>query len=315
MRLFWLTAAVIFAQPGSTIRVPVRLVNVPTLVFSKDGQLIPGLQASNFRVYDNGRLQKVALETMSAPVSVAVAVQVNSDVRSYIPFIAKAGSVIEALLAGESGETAVIAYNDDVTIIKSFDNLKRIPTSGRQARMIDAGLRAVTVLKERPGSRGRILLFIGQPIDTGSEATLASLKEAAERANVTIYALTLPQFGKAFVSDTVKLSGVSAQEKGGFKAGVDLGRLIEALGRNSKAEEAADPFSILTAATGGTQIHFRKQRELESAIATIGVELRSGYLLSYYPGSIEPGYHAIDIEVDIPGAKTHSRPGYFNASE
>jgi VWFA-related protein len=313
--LFWLPVAVLFAQPGSTIRVPVRLVNVPTLVLSKDGRLVPGLQITDFRVYDNGRLQRVALDTMSAPVSVAVAVQVNQDVRSYVPFIAKAGSVIEALLAGESGETTVIAYNDDVTIIKAFDNLRRIPTSGRQARMIDAGLRAVTLLKERPASRARVLLFIGQPIDSGSESTLASLKEQAETANVTVHALTLPQFGKAFVSDTVQLSGVSAQEKGGFKAGLDLGRLIEALGRGSKAEEGADPFSILTAATGGTQIHFRKQRELESAIATIGVELRSAYLLSYYPSSTEPGYHTINVEVAIPGAKTHSRPGYVNAAE
>jgi VWFA-related protein len=313
--LFWLPAAVIFAQQGSTIRVPVRLVNVPTLVFSKDGRLIPGLQATDFRVYDNGHLQKVALDATSAPVSVAVAVQVNQDVRSYVPFIAKAGSVIEALLAGESGETALIAYNDDVTVIKAFDNLRKIPTTGRQARMIDAGLRGIALLKERPASRARVLLFIGQPIDSGSEPSLASLKEAAEKTNVTVYALTLPQVGKAFVSDTVTLSGVSAQEKGGFKAGLDLGRLIEVLGRGSKAEEGADPFSILTAATGGTQIHFRKQRELESAIATIGVELRSAYLLSYYPSSTEPGYHAINIEVDIPGARLHSRPGYFSASE
>jgi hypothetical protein len=246
---------------------------------------------------------------------VAVAVQVNQDVRSYVPFIAKAGSVIEALLAGESGETTLIAYNDDVTIIKAFDNLKKIPPSGRQARMVDAGLRGIALLKERPASRARVLLFIGQPVDSGSEATLASLEEAAEKANVTVYALTLPLFGKAFVSDTISLSGVSAQEKGGFKAGLDLGKLIEVLGRSSKAEEGADPFSILPAATGGTQIHFRKQRELESAIATIGVELRSGYLLSYYPDSAEPGYHTISIEVDIAGVKVHSRPGYVNASE
>jgi hypothetical protein len=56
------------AQQVSTIRVPVRLVSVPTLVFSSNGQLVPGLQATDFRVYDNGRLQKAALDTVSAPV-------------------------------------------------------------------------------------------------------------------------------------------------------------------------------------------------------------------------------------------------------
>ena len=35
------------------------------------------------------------------------------------------------------------------------------------------------------------------------------------------------------------------------------------------------------------------------------------YLLSYYAGSAEPGYHALKVEVDVPGAKVYSRPGYW----
>jgi hypothetical protein len=50
---------------------------------------------------------------------------------------------------------------------------------------------------------------------------------------------------------------------------------------------------------------------LEDAIATIGVEMRSAYLLSYYPDSTESGYHTIKIEVDAHGAKAFSRPGYW----
>jgi hypothetical protein len=46
-------------------------------------------------------------------------------------------------------------------------------------------------------------------------------------------------------------------------------------------------------------------------MATIGVELRSPYLLSYTPSSIETGYHTIKIEVETPGAKIFSRPGYW----
>lgn len=305
------------AQQVPTIRVPVRLVSLPTLVFSKDNRLIPGLQPADFRVVDNGRLQTVTLDTSSRPISVAIAVQANQDVREYVRFIAKAGSVVEALLVGDSGEAAVIAYNGDVSIVKPFDagdvqsTFAKISATGRQARTIDAGLRAIALLKERPASRTRVLFFIGQPMDSGSESNLASLKERAERENVTIYALTLPQFGKAFVSDTFSLEGVSRAELGGFKAGVDLGKLISVLGRSSSAEKGADPFSTLTAATGGTQIYFRKQRELEGAIAAMGVELRSAYLLSYSPSSTETGYHTISVAVDIPGAKTYSRPGYW----
>src|SRR5438477_7789661 len=96
------------AQQPATIRVPVRLVTVPTLVFSKEGRLVPGLHINDFRVFDNERLQNAALDTASAPVSVALAIQVSREVREYVPFIAKAGSAVAALVAGETGEAAAI---------------------------------------------------------------------------------------------------------------------------------------------------------------------------------------------------------------
>ena len=127
----------------------------------------------------------------------------------------------------------------------------------------------------------------------------------------SIFALALPEFGKAFVSDTFSLGGVSQAEKGGFKASVNLGNLARVLHGSSNVKTGADPFSVLTAATGGTQLHFRGPKELEDAIAAIGVELRSAYLLSYSPNSTEAGYHAINVKVDIPGAKAYARPGYW----
>ena len=305
-----------------TIRVPVRLVTLPALVFSRESRLLHGLQLADFRVLDNGRPQAITLETTYAPVSVAIAVQVSQDVRQYVPFIAKVGSALDALLVGASGESAVLTYGSEITVVKPFDardvqsTLRTISPSGKPARMLDAGTRAVTLLSQRPPSRARVLLFIGQPMDSGSESTLASLRDSAENANVAVYALTLPELGKAFVSDTFSLQGLSSRsDRGGFKAGVDAAMLISVLNRRSSAVAATDPFSILTAATGGTQFHFRKQRQLEDAIATIGVELRSAYLLSYYPNSAEAGYHNVKVEVDVPGARVFSRPGYWRGTD
>lgn len=320
--LFWFDIPLLLAQspaPATTIHVPVRLVTAPTLVFSKEGRLIPGLQQADFRVLDNNRLQDAVLDTVSAPASLALVVQVSRDVRQYVPFVAKAGAVLESLLIGESGQAAVITYGDDVSTVKPMDAgdlraaLEKLSANGRRARMIDAGLRGVAFLKQVPSSRTRILVFVGQSVDEGSESTLTSLTEEADRANATIYAVTLPEFGKAFVSDTFSLQGVSGAELGGFRAGVDLGKLASVLSRSDKIEKSTDPFSLLAAATGGTQLHVRKQNEFENAIAIIGTELRSAYLLSYYPSSRESGYHTIAIEVDVPGAKVYSRAGYWRA--
>ena len=311
-------AAVIGAQQIPTIRVPVRLVSVPTMVFTRESRIVNGLQAADFRILDNGRLQTPSLNTSSTPVSVALVIQVNQDVREYLPFIKTAGSAIEALLVGESGEAAVVTYGSEVAVVKPFDAgsvpsaFRSISANGRPARMVDGGIRALALLARRPSARTRVLLFIGQALDDGSESALAALREGVEKENVAVHALTLPEFGKAFVSDTFSLQGLSSKaDRGGFKASADFGRLISVLNRSGNAAAGVDPFSVLVAATGGIQLHFRKQRQLEDAIAAIGIDLRSAYLLSYYPNSQEAGYHTVRVVVDVPGARVYSRPGYW----
>jgi VWFA-related protein len=315
-------AALLGAQQIPTIRVPVRLVTLPTLVFSRENRLLSGLQTGDFRVLDNGRSQTITLNTTSAPVSVALVIQVNQDVREYVPYIARAGSALDALLVGESGEAAVVTYGSEVTVVKPFQGgdvqsaFRSITANGKPARMIDAAMRALNLLAARPPSRTRVLLLIGQPMDSGSESGLAPLMEGVERENVAVYALALPEFGKAFVSDTFSLQGLSSgADRGGFKAGVDAGKLVSVLNRSTNAATSADPFSMLTAATGGIQLHFRKQRQLEDAIAAIGIELRSAYLLSYYPNSQEAGHHTVKVEVNVPGAKVYSRPAYWLSTD
>jgi VWFA-related protein len=262
------------AQETAVIRVPVRLVAVPTLVYSRENKLIPGLKKTDFRVLDNGVPQALHLDADDAPVSVVIAIQTNLDARGPVRYITKVGSVMEAHLVGATGRAAVIGYGDAIKTLKPFGSgdvraaFRGIVVKGSRARTIDAGMQAIEMLKERPRTHARVLLFIGQAADRGSEATWAALQEQADRENVSIYALIF--------SDT-----------------------------------KADPLSTLIAWTGGTELHFHQQAELEDAIGTLGVELRSAYLLSYYPSSEEAGRHAISVEVSVPGARTYARPGYM----
>ena len=315
--LMALFGSILFAQDANTIRVPVRLVTAPTLVFSKQRKLIFGLQASDFRLYDNGRLQKVSLDIEWAPLSLVVVIQSNEDVRDYLAFIDRAGSVIDTSLVGEDGEAAVLTYNDQVGVKKGLEvgdvrsALADIKADGEKARMIDAGLCGIALLKEHPRARTRVLLFIGQPIDRGSSGTVAMLRDQADRENVSVYAIALPQFGKKFVSDTFSLSGLGSQgTKGGYEARMELTKMVPAVRRRTGVALGKDPFSQLTAATGGTQLHVRKQGQLEDAIDAVGAELHSMYLLSFSPDLRENGYHEIRVDVDVPSATAYSRPGY-----
>jgi VWFA-related protein len=314
-----LLACIAHGQQQLTIHVPVRLVNAPTLVFSSRGQLVDGLDRSDFKLYDNGRLQNIFVESSADNqqlFSIAVLVQSNNQVRQYLPFIAKVGSVIDNLVLGEQGRAALLTYSDDIDIVKQFDSgdvatvLRRLSPRGDNARMVDAAMHAIELLSGEPATRTRVLLLIGQPYDSGSNLALQALQKKTEEENVAVYALSLPIFGKSFVSDSFTLSGLGSQAyKGGFIASVDLTKTIPALRRSGAEAKRTDPFSILTAATGGTLLHFRKQTQLEAALTVIGKELRTTYTLSYTPNSIELGYHVIRVQVDVPGAAVYSRPG------
>jgi VWFA-related protein len=314
----WLAIAALLALlQAPVIRVPVRLVTVPTLVFAGDGKCVSGLEPGDFQVLDDGRPQRFALDTDYLPPSVAIVVQVSSQVRQYLPFIAKVGSAIEDLLVGETGEAALITFDDFVTVRKEFDGgetrtaFHKVSAGGNRARMIDAAIAGVDLLKRQPPSRSRVLLLIGQPSDRGSQAKLDVLQEQAERENVTIFALELPQLNKAFVEDTFSLENLSSQtDRGGFKASADLSRLAPTLARASAGDAGSDPFTLLTRATGGTLLHFRTQRALEDAVGIVGTELRSVYTLSFAPDLARTGYHELKVEVNIPGATPYARPGY-----
>src|SRR3954447_24603946 len=80
-------------QDTPTIRVPVRLVTVPTLVVSESGKFIPDLKIADFRLTEDGQLRRVNLDTDALPLSIAVAVQIDHDVRSYLSFISRVGSI------------------------------------------------------------------------------------------------------------------------------------------------------------------------------------------------------------------------------
>ncbi len=310
-----LAVSLLLGQSPPLIRVPVRLVVAPTLVLSRTGKPITGLDANKFNLFDNERSQEFRLDVEPEPPSVALAIQTNNAVTDYLPFIAKTGSVVEDLLLGANGKAAIFSYSDDVKLIEPFEAadlrgaFAKLSTNGRDAHLLDAIERAIQVLKAEPVGRARVLLLIGQTYDKGSTETLTKVIRDATAENIQIYALVLPLAGKKFVADTFHFPSMASQG-GGVAAGVELTSLIPTLSRAAKSNQGTDPFSQLTIATGGTQIHFRKQTQLENDLIVMGTELRSTYSLSYTPSSTEAGYHSIRVATKVPGATTYSRAGY-----
>jgi VWFA-related protein len=79
-----------------------------------------------------------------------------------------------------------------------------------------------------------------------------------------------------------------------------------------KIRRAEEPLAHLSDSTGGRVLLPRELRDLSKAYAEIADELRSRYLLGYYPaGERASGFHAIAVTTKRPNARVHARQGYF----
>ncbi len=324
------------------IRVEVRTVLVPTTVETRDGDSVPGLTPYDFRLLDNGKLQKITEDIAIHPLSVVVVIQANADVEKILPSIKQLSSIFESLVIGDEGEMAVIAFDHRIQVLTDFTSdsakidtaFRRLTPGGYIAALNDATMRAINMLKTRPANRRRIVIQISENRDKGSEIRkIREVLTEAEFANVTFYSVNISQLISALTSKAQPSRPNPIESIPGAQGGLPLGQVTTT---NTPAQsddgnwvpalvdifDAAkglfvpDPLDVYTKYTGGREWGFRNTKQLQSDVQQIGNELHTQYLLSYTPNNQnEAGFHKITVEVLKPGLVIRSRDGYWTAAK
>src|SRR4051794_6093261 len=196
-----LLALSLAAQDASHFDVQSRLVLVPVTIRDQDGRTIENLGEDDFIVLDNGRPQKVHVDTFAtgvAPIALVIAVQSSGISRAVLAKVVKIGAMIQPLVTGERGCAALVSFaehidwlqectNDPDSIGRAFNRLR--PGAEKSARMLDAVHEGIERLRKRSNAR-RVLLLISESRDRGSETALETISMDAQTAGVTIYAAT-----------------------------------------------------------------------------------------------------------------------------
>jgi hypothetical protein len=248
-------------------RIPVRVVTVPTAVFSPAGQFIGGLQPHEFRLFDNDRSQNVHLEYVQAPLSLAIVVQANDAVRAWLPEVRRVANVVDAMLLGATGEASVTTFGDDLKTLQPFSadavllgkSFASISARGDRSRCLDAVLAAAKLLAAVPLNRRRVILLIGQSGDVGSTAPLRDVLGQLERDNIVLHSLVMPRVGKDLIKNTVSIgstNGAFGRSDTGIMGSVDLGKLIPEILRGEKTASSQDEVTVLTSELGGDEFRF-----------------------------------------------------------
>ncbi len=332
--------AAVQKPPDSSIRVRVALVNTPVTVHDAQGELILDLAKTDFQVFDNGVEQGIESFDLSAePLSVVLVFETSSRVASLLPAVQKSAIVFTQTVIGPSGDAAILGYNDTVDRLLPFTadrdqiekTISRLQAGTSGARLHDALSNAVSLLRERPASRRRAIIVVSDSRDAGSVEKLGEVLREAQRSNVIIYAVGLsstaaelrappkqsgpPQatppgtFGQPPVPGTPQTPTSEQQARGG---NIDLLALAEWAVQHAKDTVKDRPLEVAAAATGGTYQATFRERSIQGAIDAVGAEINAQYMLSYRPtGSEDPGYHHIKVNVNRPGLKVRTRPGYY----
>jgi len=339
-------------QPGPPkIKLRSILVNTPVTVRDSRGEMVHTLEASEFKITDNGVEQTIThFDLGGEPLSLVVVVETSSRVEPMLPQIRKSGILISQTVMGPTGEAAIVGFDDRVEKLLDFTNssdaiektMSRLKDGESGARLFDAMSKAVEMLSSRPeaseselGHR-RVMLVIAEAHDSGSEDKLGEVLRRAQLANITIYAVGLsstkadltrksepkdsPRSTPAGIPSGPMPPGIvdtptterQLAEQGGLLG--DAVALAVWAVKHQKDQLTKRQLEIAAAATGGMHVSTWKDKTIEKVIDEMGGELHAQYTLSYTPSdSNVSGYHEIQVTIDRPELKVRARPGYYLA--
>ena len=318
-------------------QVNIDVVTVPVTVTNPNGEFVTDLNNRDFRVIDNGKEQKIeGFELSWEPVSMVIAVETSKRVEGALPEIARSGILFTQLILGESGEAAVLTFDQEINLVQDFtdkadqieSSLKGLKPGDEDVRLSDALARALFLLQQRPKERRKVIVVISEARDNGSSNNPGFVLRGAQQLGVSVYTIGLNSVRNMFNSPPDGPSspfppGVAARPTPANRpptpdtqvnrntVNVDLLPIIRELVSYGKNWLGSSPLTLLATGTGGVEFSGGKDAT-EEALARIGRELRSQYLLTYRPNNLEKDeFHTIQVLVQGRRVDVRTRPGYL----
>jgi len=289
-----LAALTLAAQDQPVIRVDVRLVRLLATVKNHMGELVGGLDKQDFRIYDNGVEQSVALfeRHTEQPLSVALLVDTSAStakelkyelesVKRFLRAVVREGNPLD--------EVKLFTFNYEVVERTGFTRRMEVVEKALANVRAEAGTSLYDAIyfgsKALEGREGRhVLVVVTDGGDTTSAYKFQQALEAAHMADAPVYSiLVMPITNEA--------------------------------GRNIGGENA---LFTLGMHTGGRVFTPSVGPQLDSAFDEILRDLRTQYLLGFYPRDVpktKNRFHKIDVKLNRPDLRVETRSGYYGEAE
>lgn len=280
-------------QSPTTFSVGVSLVHILASVRNEDGAVITNLNKSDFQLADDGVPQNIAVfeRNTSLPLSVAVLIDTSASTRVDIHYEEESVlKFIPALLnAGNSSDAfALYSFNWRTNLEADFSRSQRRAEHALHSLKGEGGTSlydAIYLASDNlTGREGRhVMVVVTDGNDTTSYKRFDDALKAAQRADIVLYPIV-----------AVPIANDAGREVGGEHA-----------------------LATLAAATGGRIFYPANFAQLDEAFVDIIKDLRTQYLLGFYPTGVlqTPGaFHPVTVTVKRQDLKVTARSGYYEPS-
>jgi len=279
-------------EPSTTLKINVRLVNVFVTVTDGKGAPISALTKDNFRLSEDGQDQKIAVfdKESALPLSIVLAIDTSLSTKKDLPLeLASARHFAHAILRPVDA-LSVYQFSEIVDEVTPFTpdlrvidrGIERIHV-GSATALYDALYLGSRALDRRKGRKVMVVITDGG--DTVSKVDYRDAVRAAQEAEAILYSIIV-----------VPVEASAGRDTGGEHALIQL------------SED-----------TGGKYYYASSLPQLDSAFRQISDELRTQYLLAYYPSQrfSDSEFRKIDVKVmgepEASAFRVRHRTGYYSA--
>jgi len=277
------------------LRADSSLVVIPTWVTTAAGASITTLNKENFRVTEDNVEQPIAyFNKDDAPLSIGLLFDTSGSMRNKME---KASESVAAFFktANNEDEFFLVEFNDRAKLMIPFtpdsgeiySRVAGTKPSGRTS-LLDAIHIALKQMKKARHSR-KAIVIVSDGGDNWSWHTARQTRGALIESDVQLYAMGIFDSGLSNRSPVENRHGPALLEE-------------------------------LAGQTGGRHYPVGNLDDLPAIGAKIGADLRSEYLLGYYPADSRDGkYHHVKVNLalpdNMPPLRANYRRGYYASAE
>ena len=292
------TAAPCFAQSAppddseGTLKVDVKLVNMFVTVTDGHGAPVGSLNKEDFKLFEDGSEQKIAVfdRQSELPLSIITAIDTSLSTKKDLKLETQSARDFAHTILRPVDAMALYQFSEVVSEVVPFTkDLGRLDRGiasihpGSATALYDAICLGAEAMESRHGRKVMVVITDGG--DTASQNRYSDALRNAQAAETIVYSIII-----------VPIEASAGRDTGGEHA------LIQ-----------------ISTDTGGKYYYATSLAQLDSAFRKISEELRTQYLLAYYPAKrfTDSDFRRVEIKLNGTAAANYHaryRAGYFTSS-